>query len=220
MKLYYANISDFTKVPPFINSIILPDKIKLLKELRYEDDRKRCWISGAMVFFITNLGSIDNLYKNERGKPFISGKNIYFNISHSGNYVVLVEKDEEVGVDLEKVVPFNHFKLVYEVFHKDEINVFNKYKTNSWFYKIWTRKESFLKWSGVGLEAGVQQFSTVGTQKNTYDCKIGTFHFKDDYFISICSKKYENCQVYRFNSDFKVAYENTKPFEEIEYEIE
>ncbi|MFM1602653.1 4'-phosphopantetheinyl transferase superfamily protein [Helcococcus ovis] len=219
MKLYYANINDFNKEPYFINSIISSDKIKLLKKLRNEDDRKRCWISGIMVFFIINLGNIDNLCKSEKGKPFIKDKNIHFNVSHSGDYVVLVKNDEEVGVDLEKAVSFNHSKLVYEVFHKDEINIFNKYKNNSCFYKIWTRKESFLKWSGIGIEANLKGFSTVGNQKNTYDCKIGTFDFKDDYFISICSKKHGNCHIYRFNKDLKTIYESIKPFREIQYEI-
>ncbi len=40
--------------------------------------------------------------KGEHGKPYIIGHPIYYNISHSEQYVVLVVADSEVGVDVQE----------------------------------------------------------------------------------------------------------------------
>ncbi len=40
--------------------------------------------------------------KGEHGKPHITGHPIHYNISHSGQYVVLVVADSEVGVDVQE----------------------------------------------------------------------------------------------------------------------
>lgn len=40
--------------------------------------------------------------KGEHGKPYITGHPIHYNISHSGQYVVLVVADSEVGVDVQE----------------------------------------------------------------------------------------------------------------------
>ena len=41
--------------------------------------------------------------RGEKGKPFIVGvENVFFNISHSGDYVVCSVSDREIGIDIEK----------------------------------------------------------------------------------------------------------------------
>ncbi len=59
----------------------------------------------------------------EREKPYIKGhKDVYFNLSHSKDMVVLALSDKEIGVDTER---YQHFKdsLINYVFDKGDINL-------------------------------------------------------------------------------------------------
>ena len=55
----------------------------------------------------------------EFGKPYISGDNIHYNISHSGDYVVCAVSNHEIGVDIQKVTG-DHMKLAKRFFHPME----------------------------------------------------------------------------------------------------
>ncbi len=58
--------------------------------------------------YLLRLALGDETYKKaefatgEHGKPYITGHPIHYNISHSGQYVVLVVADSEVGVDVQE----------------------------------------------------------------------------------------------------------------------
>lgn len=51
---------------------------------------------------------------NKYGKPYL--KNFYFNISHSGRWVVLACANEDVGIDIEKIQE----EIVVESFFSEE----------------------------------------------------------------------------------------------------
>lgn len=44
---------------------------------------------------------------SEKGKPYVKGLPVYFNISHSGDYAVCAVSDCEIGIDIEKIKPVN-----------------------------------------------------------------------------------------------------------------
>lgn len=55
---------------------------------------KECWNLSPETYRIA---------RGEKGKPFIVGvENVFFNISHSGDYVVCAVSDREVGIDIGK----------------------------------------------------------------------------------------------------------------------
>lgn len=124
---------------------------------------------------------------NKYGKPFLLNQpNIDFNISHSGNYVVLgISYVGKIGVDIEltdnnydiglKEVVFNNF----ESKHID--NVLD-------FYILWTKKEAYLKCCGVGFmndDYRNTQLTNELTQNIGKYCLNSTL-FDNDYILSIC----------------------------------
>ena len=44
-----------------------------------------------------------DIFYNENRKPYVKNNPIYFNISHSGEYIVCVVSDKEIGVDIQEV---------------------------------------------------------------------------------------------------------------------
>ena len=125
----------------------LPENLRRkAKRYRREDDQLR---SIGSSFLLLKAAKGHPIHYREAGKPFIDGGN-FFNISHSGDYVVLAEADCPVGVDIERV---------------DDIGINDDLKNTAltemeklWvkdsllrFYVVWTRKESIIKCEGSGF---------------------------------------------------------------------
>jgi len=96
---------------------------------------------------------------NAAGKPYLSGDlegRLFFNLSHSGDWgLCAVMLEREVGVDLEKI---NH-QLAFEPLAKrffspaenTWLSFFQAGRRRRNFFRLWTRKESWLKGKGRGF---------------------------------------------------------------------
>ena len=118
-----------------------------------------------------------DIFYNEYGKPYLKNNELYFNISHSKDYTVLVTSDKEIGVDIQY--------LTYNEKTRDRIcteEERKKVKTDLDFTKIWTKKEAYIKKIGIGLEYGMKNVDT--TKIDNID-----IYKKDGYIIAICYEK-------------------------------
>ena len=99
---------------------------------------------------------------DEYDRPHLSypsAKNFDFNLSHSGDWVVLASSDGRVGIDVELIKPID-LGIARECFHDKEIEHLHgdPEKKLENFYKIWTLKESFIKAIGEGLSYPLKSF--------------------------------------------------------------
>ncbi|HEX8460184.1 MAG TPA: 4'-phosphopantetheinyl transferase superfamily protein [Segetibacter sp.] len=96
-------------------------------------------------------------------RPFINTKNLDFNVSHSGNFVVCAfSLDQVVGIDIEqiKAVDFKDFSYILSRSDNDIIrNASNQYSS---FFKIWSMKEAILKADGCGLVDNLDKLQING----------------------------------------------------------
>ena len=54
-------------------------------------------------------------------KPFLKDKKIYFNVSHSGDYLLIgFSKKMDIGVDIEKIISSRNYKAILKRFFKRE----------------------------------------------------------------------------------------------------
>ncbi len=103
--------------------------------------------------------------QGQYGKPaFADEKNLKFNISHSGDMIVLgFVKDIEIGVDVEKVKnDFDVMDIANNFFSPKEIaslTALPKDIQSLAFYCCWTRKESIIKAEGSGLSFPLDSFT-------------------------------------------------------------
>lgn len=93
----------------------------------------------------------------ENGKPYLQGNPLYFNLSHSGEYVLCALSGEEIGADIQKHQASPKEALVKRFFSEQEQEMFANCKTcpesEEMFYRLWTRKEAYAKLTGQGLAA-------------------------------------------------------------------
>ena len=96
--------------------------------------------------------------KGVHGKPILKGKSdLHFNISHTDNYwIMALSKEDEIGVDIEHHKNRKNMDgIVSSYFHSAEHEEYQKQKSDTdkkdFFYHIWTRKEAYAKYLGLGL---------------------------------------------------------------------
>lgn len=101
------------------------------------------------------------IMRQEHGKPCLTGvENIYYNISHSGDYIVCALADTEVGIDIEKNA-VARLAVARRFFHPQELGQLEKLEEtgrNDLFFTYWSVKESFLKYTGSGLTRSLSSF--------------------------------------------------------------
>lgn len=146
-----------------------------------------------------NLEYNENLFHfNKYGKPYLkSYDNFYFNLSYSENIVTCGISSREIGIDIEKIKNINFKKITNLFFTKHENNyILNSSDKLKCFFKLWTLKESYLKYTGKGLgilndvsiKIGDKKNIKVLENNNTQDLDLRTFISRSEYIISICSE--------------------------------
>jgi 4'-phosphopantetheinyl transferase len=95
-------------------------------------------------------------------KPMVPGT-LKFNASHSGSLALYAfAMGCEVGVDVEEIRQFpNHAAIASRFFHRDEaleLLQLPAAKQENAFFRCWTRKEAYVKATGEGLSAPLDDF--------------------------------------------------------------
>lgn len=142
--------------------------------------------AGYLLFLLKKRFSIEeDPVVLPGGKPvFLSHKEVYFNISHSGNYAALAFGEMPLGMDMECVRRAN-LKVAKRFFAKEEYMYLtgkDGAEQADCFYKIWTGKEALVKAAGGGLSIPLASFSVL---RNTAECAGKTY--------MLYQKKLETC---------------------------
>ena len=99
------------------------------------------------------------LYKNEFGKEYIKDKNIFYNVSHTRELLCSAVSDCEIGVDCETVCEKDWEALSKRYFTEREYEAI-KHSDDPLdeFIRVWTKKESYVKYTGEGLSRPLSSF--------------------------------------------------------------
>lgn len=136
-------------------------------------------------------GIIEKINYDKYNNPFLNNS-VYFNISHSGSYVLCVlSQRTKVGIDIEKIVPVKIQDFKNQFTGDERISIessADKYKS---FFSYWTKKEAVIKADGRGLSIPLNTISiTFGGAyvENTFwflkDIKL-----IDNYMIHLATRK-------------------------------
>lgn len=197
MKLYLANIRGLETRH---ERLAPKERIERAERYRFSDDRKRCIAGGILLKKF--LGSAQ-ISKNEFGKP-ISSDGRKFNLSHSGDWVLLALDSVEIGCDIEKIKFVKYEKTGKFVFSENEMRLLKNTPDKAGaFFEMWTKKEALLKCMGKGFH---REAKSVDVSKECFDDNGEKYYMKtykfSDYFISVCSVKNEFAKGFEF-VDFK-----------------
>jgi 4'-phosphopantetheinyl transferase len=162
-----------------------PDQRKLLLELLAEDERAR---AGSYHFEIHRnryavargllrviLGHYLELSPaqlqfsySERGKPRLAEASscLHFNLAHSADVALYaITHEQELGVDVEAIRPMQEVEGIARRFFCEReaarLLALPKQQQDHGFFNCWTRKEAYLKATGDGITAALDQFEVT-----------------------------------------------------------
>ena len=180
-RVYILNIKD---INVNINEFILPDYCA--DKISETNDQELKYIRAISWNLLTNIlykeYNIDlfktSIYENDYGKPYID--DIYFNITHSGDYIGIIISNNECGIDIEKIeLNVDIDKFAKKILTNNEYN--NKENINiEYLISKWTKLEVYYKMIGEGI--------TLYKLNKEVELKdITTIKFKN-YFLSFSPK--------------------------------
>lgn len=200
MKLYILNTKSLLHKEIFAASYekCTEDRKRRINSKKLMQDKIRSLGCGILIekgFRDFGKNSFEILY-SERGKPYDKDGEIYFSLSHSGNYCAAAFSDAETGVDIEVQRALSD-KLANRFFAPNEaLQVVD----DDSFLRLWTRKEALAKAFDVPLFEALSQ-NVISDCGNLLGKDYFLQTFKDeDYTISVCSLKQKaNVEIINFS---------------------
>lgn len=146
---------------------------------------KFCLRTVLSLFLNQSPNEVEFIF-HEHKKPTVKG--IEFNISHTGDYVLIAISPKPVGIDIEYLNKEFDFKSILDItFSKTEIDFIGSNTVDPTnFYVMWTRKEALLKASGEGISDNLHLIDCMSEylERNKGVFKIRTFMIDENYVVS------------------------------------
>lgn len=145
------------------------------------EKRKVSIIGYAMLQRLIKRRTLPLITFNENGKPYIEGRR-YFNISNSGDMIVIAYSWQEVGVDIQKIFDYDE-RLANRICSESELEELKRAENkNEFLTRLWTIKESIVKCEGQSLAQDLKKINMDKT-KYKFKCKrIG------EHYLTLCKK--------------------------------
>ena len=172
-------------------SVMRQEKIR---SFRYDKGRQLSLGAGLLLDYgLRQYGLRERKVKiltGPYGKPYLADyPGIRFSLSHSGTRVMAAFSEAEIGCDVEKLAAAND-KVAGRFFAAHEKAALagceGEAERTALFYRIWTRKESYLKMTGEGMHVPLDSFSVLSEQELSVSCIFRDFQ-SDGYQAAVCA---------------------------------
>ena len=180
-----------------IKSSVSETRIK--KSSRYFHKKDRNLSVGVEILLkhaLYKIGISDPVFGVDRhSKPYLKNyPDVYFNLSHSGEYVACAVSDSPVGVDIERIHDID-LNIARHFFYGTEYDyVLNNKDSNKAFFELWVLKESYMKMTGLGFRLALDEFCIEINHEITLMHNENTGNFGlwnvcgGNYMLAVCSQ--------------------------------
>ena len=215
---YRINIAANLHAIPSFNATLNAEEIERGSKYFQQKDRQRFIVSrGAhrsiLARYLNKLPAKIEFAIGNNKKPRLlngDGPGIQYNISHAGQWILLVIAKTDIGADVEYIDQRFAFRdILEEHFSADEVAFINQKDPVDRFFKLWTRKEAFLKATGQGLGGHLRQTTSLDGEHvlpgNLLGCEknwqVFSFDLYSGYTASITTEN-NNCQLMFYDINF------------------
>ena len=209
MKLYAVFNKAFLKNENFQRLLRLVSQRKKERIFRYRspEDAQRTLLGDMLIRFAvsaetgTAMDRID-ISEEDGGKPFLCfPSGLYFNLSHSGRWIVCVTDRSPVGVDIEKENGITSEAMRESLSSREWMTLAGEEECvrRHCFYRLWTQKECYAKAQGKGLRLSFQSLemrettggfiSPVLDGRPVLDFYLKSFEHIKGYALAACGMR-------------------------------
>lgn len=128
-------------------------------------------------------------------KPLVlnpANTGLYYNVSHSGDWILIAVAGSEIGVDIEFVNPvFDFNEVMPDIFKPDEALFVEQADSAARFFRLWTRKEALAKATGQGLDENFTSMPALDGEHvfdnaiETADWQVASFDLDEHHIASL-----------------------------------
>lgn len=150
-----------------LRSVLCEREAEKAARFRRESDRQSSISArGALRILLsgyTGAAASDiDFHYSENGKPYIADLEVAFNVTHSGEWVVLAfGRNRSIGVDIEQIrreVEIGAIASRY--FTAEEVDLIERAEDeHALFFQLWARKEAYVKAAGSTLFSELSRFA-------------------------------------------------------------
>ena len=182
MKITYVKL-DTVEYGDVSGSVGLLPEYRRNKTERYRYDSDKLLSLTAGLLILREAGDGD-IVIGEHGKPYFKDNSLYYSVSHSGKAAAIAVDEKEVGLDIEKLPDGDFLKIAKRFYHPNELDfVLDSADRARAFARIWTRKEAYLKQTGIGISTDLRGFDTTSGELSG---RIASFDI-EGCAISVCT---------------------------------
>jgi len=185
----------------FLDCLSQDEKIKYFKIVPYNVKtlkvKSRILLRLILSAYLNKPPKEISFLYGKNGKPFLKNDiaKIHFNISHSGDHlVILIDSKHQIGIDIETELRSSEvsLKMAKRFFNQEEYQLLKSLKGKQQsilFNKLWTLKEAFLKSMGKGVFFIDQCPNFYFIKKNLSESYIEYYHTKNHDSFLFCNDK-------------------------------
>ncbi|MBE9222237.1 4'-phosphopantetheinyl transferase superfamily protein [Cyanobacterium stanieri LEGE 03274] len=208
LDLFLLNTNNFSSDLTYFKSLLSPDELDKIERFKNKLQGDRTCIARANLRIILskhlNINPDKIIFNyNQKGKPFLKDySNLYFNLSHTDNWIIYGISNQLIGVDIENISKQVKFKqLAQRFFCPSEYALIDQVKPENeaqLFYTFWTAKEAYLKAIGEGLSGGLDSIELsynflsenveITSAKIREEWQIKNCKINDNYLVSVAVK--------------------------------
>lgn len=190
VKVFYADVSEYFMEDTLLSRVSEVNAARQARIERAKRPETKALLLGSGLIIPTALERVFGRsdFKTEisdTGKPYVSDADgVFFNVSHTGKYVLCAVSDVEVGADIEEIAEAETVMPIADRFftplERDAISL--SPSPAEAFCRLWTLRESYVKMTGKGFDRGLAPLAMVfpgGVPKIKVDGKI-----RDDVFFT------------------------------------
>ncbi len=174
VRVYYTKVSSFMKADTFWFQLHIfgEERRRKIMCMANDKDKLRSFTAGILLHYALckkkglplDCKTPFKVSCEAGGKPFLTEfPEIYFNLSHSGDYVCCAIGDEPVGTDIQKHTEVKE-RLAERFFTEQDNHMLaacNKEQREKLFFRMWSIKESYIKLTGKGISQGLDSFEII-----------------------------------------------------------
>jgi 4'-phosphopantetheinyl transferase len=169
-----------------LQELLQPDEMERAARYYHKTDTDRFLIARGMLRVL--LGMYLNrppvqlqFAEGANKKPFVCSTEpvqVHYNVSHSGDWILIAVANMDMGIDVEKINPdFNFSEILGSCFSLQEIAfIANENLAANGFYRLWTRKEALLKATSKGIDNNLTQIPCTDGKHEVAEEIIGSPH--------------------------------------------